>query len=305
MFLLNISSDPWGCLSCFKAASAHAAVSHHPSARDVSHSESPLKARSKFYVRYLNHLFSVNKWDLERRDVKQQINKAVTDFPCFPGTSWKLLLKVALGEIHLIIGISQKVVFLLISQSSAGCDGWHRLWFKASLSLKDGPFAPPRDCIFWNSSSAFCMKMADSSGAAQKQKHDAVHVFIYSLPPQHIETCHLSVSDGEGRKGPTDSNVNSMWLWERLWLWCFREQSTRCISARWNEGNDTGRDESDSWELHMWCFWLNIPYFSTYEHGSNICSGNQHPHVEDYSNCFSNMLRSETAQFSHSTLGYT
>lgn len=90
-----------------------------------------------------------------------------------------------------------------------------------------------------------------------------------------------------------------MWLWERLWLWCFREQITRCISARWNEGDDTGRDESDSWELHMWCFWLNIPYFSTYDHGSNICSSNQHPHVEDYSNCFSNMLRSETAQFSH------
>lgn len=63
-----------------KQPRSHAAVSHHPSARDVSHSESLLKARSKFYIWYLNHLFSVNKWDLERRDVKQQINKAVTDF---------------------------------------------------------------------------------------------------------------------------------------------------------------------------------------------------------------------------------
>lgn len=64
-------------------------------------------------------------------------------------------------------------------------------------------------------------------------------------------------------------------------------------------GDATGREESDSWELDMWCFSLHVPYFSTYEHGSNICSGNQHPHVEDYYNCFSNILRSQTAQFSH------
>lgn len=55
------------------------------------------------------------------------------------------------------------------------------------------------------------MKIPVSSGETQKQKHDAVHVFIYGLSPQHIETCHLSVSDGDGRKGP-----NRMWLWETL-----------------------------------------------------------------------------------------
>lgn len=32
-------------------------------------------------------------------------------------------------------------------------------------------------------------------------------------------------------------------------------------------------------------------------HNNNICSGNQHPQVEEYFNCFSNMLRSETARF--------
>lgn len=63
-----------------KQPRSHAAVSHHPSARDVSHLESLLKARLKFYIRYLNHLSFVNKWDLGRRDVKQQINKAATDF---------------------------------------------------------------------------------------------------------------------------------------------------------------------------------------------------------------------------------
>lgn len=100
--------------------------------------------------------------------------------------------------------------------------------------------------------------MPDSSSEAQKQKHDAMHVFTYGLSPQHIETCHLAVSFREERKGPRDGNVNRMLLWERLWLWCIWEHVKRCISAWWNEWADTGREESDSWELHMWCFWVHI-----------------------------------------------
>lgn len=102
-----------------------------------------------------------------------------------------LLLKVALGEICLIIGISQKSVLLLISQSSASV-----------LSLKDHLFATSRDCIFWNSSSAFRMKMPASS--SETQKHDVMHVFIYSLCPQHVQhAIYLYLMEKEGKAPQT------------------------------------------------------------------------------------------------------
>lgn len=109
-----------------------------------------------------------------------------------------LLLKV-LGNIQLSEKRQLSSILFLIFQSSVGCECWHRHWFKALLSLRDAPSAAPHDHIFWNSSSAFCMKMPVSSGETQKQKHDAVHVFIYGLSPQLIETRHVSVSDGEGK----------------------------------------------------------------------------------------------------------
>lgn len=171
---------------------SHAAVSHHLSARDVSHSEALLKASMKRYVQDLLifckqvgfgelwHGHSCPGWRLKISD---------DVFQWQHGTF--LLLKVAFGEICLIIGISQKSVLFLISQSSASL-----------LSLKDHLFATSRDCIFWNSSSAFCMKMPASS--SETQKHDAMHVFIYSLCPQHVQhAIYLHLTEKEGKPPQT------------------------------------------------------------------------------------------------------
>lgn len=191
-----------------------------------------------------------------------------------------LLLKVAFGEICLIIGISQESVLFLISQSST-----------VLLSLKDHLFATSRDCIFWNSSSAFSMKMPASS--SETQKHDAMHVFIYSLCAQHVQhAIYLYLMEKEG-KAPQTVMLTGCCCETRIVA-----HSRTCYKmyfSRREGGDDTGREESGLWELDMRCFCPSA--FSTYEHVGNICFGNHQPHVEDCYNCFSKMIHSESAFF--------
>lgn len=137
--------------------------------------------------------------------------------------------------------------------------------FFSVLSRVDfGPQGPSVCYITWSYLLEFLLCILHEDASLQQWSAKAWRYACFHLQPvsSPYRTCHLSVSDGEGRKGPRDSNANRMLLGERLWLWCIQEHVTRCISAWGNEGDDTGWQESDLWELDMW-FWLHVPSLPT------------------------------------------
>lgn len=139
MFLLNVRADPWGCLRSFEAASVPRSC-FPPSLCTLCFTFG-ISVGSK--IKILRLIFEpftfckqVGFGEVWCETAHQQSYHRVLVNQKLETMFKKLLLKIAPEERHLIVGTSQKVVLPLISQSSVGCDWWHRHWFKALLSLK-------------------------------------------------------------------------------------------------------------------------------------------------------------------------